>query len=352
MIPTFWSSRRVLVTGGAGFIGSNLAVRLGGQVRVLRVVDNLERGRREHLRGVSGPFEFVQGDLREPGVAEAVCAGMDVVFHLASKVGGIRTYQESAYEVAAANGLIDVRVLEASRLAGVETFIYASSAHVYPEHLQQQPGAPALREDDALPAAPALSYGWAKLFTERLLAAGVRRHDGPPLRTCALRITGAYGPPQSDDLDSGSAIPVFIRRAIAYPADAPFRVLGTGMETRSFCHVSDVVEALVRAAAITSERGSLPPINIGSEGRVTIAELVAMVVRASGKGIPIVYDPSAHTAIWGQAVDCARAHELLDGWTPSVPLAEGIGRFYAHQLARWRDEGRRGGGGGVGGAAE
>jgi len=161
---SFWSGRRILVTGGAGFIGSNLVERLVELGAHARVVDNLQRGRLENLQSCMEAIEFVRGDLTEPAVCLEACRDMEVVFHLASRVGGIGYYLQRPAEVMAHNVLMDTLVWQAATACGVERYLYASSAHVYPLELQDSPEAPLLREEQALPANPPLSYGWAKLL--------------------------------------------------------------------------------------------------------------------------------------------------------------------------------------------
>lgn len=336
MTPGWWHERRVLVTGAAGFIGSALCRELAGRVAHLRGIDNLERGRLEHLSGVLPRLEFQRADLSDREVARRACDGMDVVLHFAAKVGGIGLYLEQPYQTAAANARIDTNVCDSVARTGGTIMIYASSAHVYPDERQTSPDSPPLAEPDAYPANPTLSYGWEKLFGERLLEALVHegRRSGRAIHAAPLRLVGAFGPGQDDDLRTGSAIPVFIRRALDYPKNGPFIVRGTGRETRSYCYIDDIVAAVLRAAEALDQRDWLPPMNVGAEGRVSMDEVARLVVAAVGKPIPIEFDPSFPTVIWGQAVTCQLARELLGNWRPQVALEEGIRRCCAAALAR------------------
>lgn len=327
MSARWWEARRVLVTGGAGFIGSNLVpalLRCGARVRV---VDNLERGNPQHLGDALRNVELIRGDLRVAEICKRSMAGIDVVFHLASKVGGIGYYQDKAGEVVLQNVLIDANLLDAARSAGVERYVYASSAHVYPIELQQTPDARALREEDAIPANPGLSYGWAKLVGEKQIEYLVADGTGP--RAAILRLVGAYGGNQDLALATGSAIPVFITRAILYPERSPFVIWGTGRETRSYCYIDDVVSGMIAAAEALEAWPLVGPLNLGCEGRITIEGLARAIIDISKKPIELVKDESKATAIWGQAVDCSRARAALDGWAPQVPLVEGLRRSYA-----------------------
>jgi nucleoside-diphosphate-sugar epimerase len=323
---SFWSGKSVLVTGGAGFIGSHLTPALLAADARVTVVDNLERGSREGLRSVWEGITFREADLLDRQVAYRVCAGQDVVFHLASKVGGIGYYTQRPFEVLEANLQIDGNMLAAVLACAVPFYFYASSAHVYPIELQCDAEAPPIREEQVLPAHPELSYGWVKLMGEKRIEYALA--EGKPMRASVARIIGAYGPNQDFDLATGSAIPVFIRRAIDYPRLRPFRVLGTGKETRSYCFVGDIVAGIMTSTERLADQACVGPFNLGAEGRISIGELARTIIDLSGKEIPIEFDRNHPTLIWGQALDCSLASRLLRGWRPAVGLREGLELCY------------------------
>lgn len=327
MNRSFWSNRRVLITGGAGFIGSHLAAQLVKLASVVRVADNLERGKLEYLDPVIDQIEFLQIDLTEKSSCQQAVSGMDIVFHLASKVGGIGFYLSKPGEVILKNTMMDIHMLQETLQAGIRYYCYASSAHVYPIELQLSPEAPPIREEQAYPANPELSYGWAKLLAERQIEYQIQ--EGANLRAAIIRLVGAFGPNQDIDLQTGSAIPVFCRRAIEYP-NTPFTIWGNGEETRSYCYVEDVIEGMLLSVEKLSAHQIVGPINLGREGRVAIGKLAEMIVEISGKPISIEKDVSKPTAIYGQAVDCRKARELLDGWFPRTTLREGLEKTYHH----------------------
>lgn len=330
---SFWRSRRVLVTGGAGFIGSNLVERLVALGAHLRVADNLERGRIHYIAPYLSDIEFVQSDLTDKNACFEACKDMQVVVHLACKVGGIKYYLERPAEVLSHNILMDAFMVQAAEACGVERYLYASSAHVYPIELQQRSDPPPLREEEALPANPGLSYGWAKLLGEKQLEYTVAQ--GSALKAAILRFIGVYGKYQDMDLDRGSAIPVFIRRAIEYPRRRPFIILGSGNETRSYCYIGDVLDAMLLSVEKLDTQ-QLIVLNIGSESLVRMQDLAREIIAISGKDIEILNDLCHQTIIWGQVLNCSKARALLDGWEARTPLEEGLRRTYTHIEQRLR----------------
>ena len=316
----------IVITGGAGFIGSNLAARLVALDTRLRLVDNFERGSREFLAPLQGRAEIIEGDLRDPAVARQALAGASLVFHLAAKVGGIRVYEQCPGTLLHANLLIDQNVIAAALDHQVPRLVYASSAHVYPLDRQITPDSPPLKESDDAPAAPALTYGWGKRIGE--IALENLAAEKPGFHVALPRIMGAYGPHQNFALETGSVIPVLCHRAVRWPEGAPFRIRGTGEETRSYVFIDDVVQALLAAAEKLNAVSRLGPFNLAAAGRLTIREIAETIRKISGKDIPLEFDPTCPTTIWGQAADPALAAHLLDGWTATTPFAAGVEQVY------------------------
>jgi GDP-D-mannose 3',5'-epimerase len=327
-----WQGVPVVITGGAGFIGSNLAREMVHRGARVRVVDNLERGRTAFLSSIWQDVEFIRADLRHPEEAARAVRGADTVFHLAAQVGGIRVYQDRAGTVLNNNLLIDQHVFAAVVAGEVPRFFYASSAHVYPRRLQQFPDSLPLKESDADPADPVLSYGWGKRIGEVSLLSLAAEY--PWMKVAIARIMGAYGYNQDFGLATGSVIPVFCHRAIRWPAGAPFRIWGSGRETRSYIFIDDVVEGVVRSVEALTQQPIVGPLNLAADGRVTIHEIAESIVHISGKQIPLEFESTAPTAIWGQAADTSLARSLLDGWHAQTTFNAGL-------QATYRDVARR-----------
>jgi len=331
----FWTNRRVLVTGGAGFIGANLVERLLPEGARVRAGGSLDRTGLENIAAFKGSIEFLGRDLTERESCWEACRGVEMVFHLAARAGSSHHYRRYPAAVMLQNVLIDAHMLEAARRCGVQRYFYMSSVFVYPEALQQGPNPPPLKEEDALPASPPLSYGWAKLVGEKALEYAIR--EGPSLRGAIFRLLNAYGPYQDTDRDRGAIIPVLIRRAIEYPEGGPFAIRGSGQEIRSFCYISDVLDAMLLAMEKLDDQRLLGPLNIGSEESIRIIDLAREIADVSGKGMEVISLPGP-SAAWDQAIDCTKARQLLDVWQPRISLREGIARTYAYVEAKLKGQ--------------
>jgi GDP-D-mannose 3',5'-epimerase len=310
---------RVLVTGGAGMIGSNLVKQLVGLGHDVSVIDNLWRGKIENLHSPDGrpvidlATRFHRCDLATAGSFEHTLEGIDFVYHLADVVAGIDYVFSHQGDLFHQNLLINSNVIAATRGLALKGFIYVGTACSYPAHLQAAAGGPLLREDDAYPANPESAYGWSKLMGEyetQLLGA----ETGMPV--CVLRLHNVYGAPCDYDPVRGQVIPSLIRKAIRYPEE-PFVVWGSGRQGRAFVLVSAMDHGLGEQV-----------IQIGTGTCITIGEIAAMVVQASGKPIPITFDPTRPEGDYARAADFSRAGALL-GWSPRVAMADGIRRLYA-----------------------
>jgi len=328
----FWKNKKVLITGGAGFIGSNLAKDLLDNSAKITIVDNFERGKMEFIEDILDSVDLIVGDLKNKSFCKQVFSKeIDIVIHMASKVGGIGYYTSKPYEVINEMLKIDSNVLESVLENNIHRYFYASSAHVYPIELQGTPDSVAITEDQAYPSNPELSYGWAKLVAEKQIEYACK--ENPNLRVAMARYIGIFGPNQDYALETGSVIPVFTHRAIKYPK-VPFSVWGTGQETRSYCYIDDAVECTKRMIEKMEVKQIVGPLNVGKQERIKIEDIAKKVIEISEKDIIIEFDTTKKTLIWGQWCDCSLAMQELDGWEAAVSFEDGLRKIQQDLLRR------------------
>jgi len=324
-----WSKRRVIVTGGAGFIGSNLVDRLLGLGASVTVVDKLlipskswvwqaKLGRLSEIYRKHGitEMDFQMIDLeRETDRFQLLAKDHDVVFHLSAVFGGrefVDTHQVECSKMLA----IDHNVISTSFDAGIEHLHYSSSACVYAPSLNQ-PGK-LLKENDILSTAEGWQssdnlYGFAKLMGEMQLSC-YRIEKG--FKSSVCRYLTVYGP---GELDASHAIAALIEKAL--DKQDPYVVWGSGNQERGFTYVDDIVNGSVLAVERISDA---TPINLGWDKRFTISEVANLILKISNhKPRQIKYDKSKPEGPFSRALDISRARSLL-GWKPNFDLEAGL----------------------------
>jgi GDP-D-mannose 3',5'-epimerase len=325
--------KRILVTGGAGFIGSHLVKRLIERGHEVTAMDNLERGKVEFVENIKS-LKLIVCDLTNYEVMQQFFEDKDIVIHLASKVGGIGVYLDKPYDVMKTNMEMDANVLKAVLEHKIDTYFYASSAHIYPKELQMVSDSPMIKESDAYPANPELTYGWAKLIGEKSIEAAIVENDW--LKAAIARFIGIYGPNQDYGLETGSVIPVFSHRAIKYP-EVPFKVWGTGKETRSYCYIDDALDCIEKMIEAMDTKQLVGPYNVGKGERCTIEDIAKTAVEISGKDIEVEWDINKKTVIWGQWCDVSKVKEEL-GWEAQTSLKDGMTNVYNNIKNRIENE--------------
>ncbi|GAB3330214.1 SDR family NAD(P)-dependent oxidoreductase [Haloplanus salinarum] len=328
-MPTDWSDREVLVTGGAGFIGSFLVeelVELGANVVV---ADNFSRGGPDRIAHLESDIELLPTDLTtHKGCIEAT-EGIDDVFHLAASVGGIHYIQRENVRGLTPSVLMNQHMLEAAETNGVDRFLFASSACLY---RQQHDDLNRFSEDQAIPANPHSTYGWAKVLGEVACDA---YHTDTDLDTGAVRIFNCYGPRESLDPDSSHVIPSLCRKAIEADEGGSIELFGDGSQERGFIYVTDLVQGMTRAI---DRKTDGEPINLGNgEEVVSIQELAETIIDISGKDLQIEHDLSKPTGTDKYAADTRKMERELD-WTPSVSLEEGVERVYEYAESKLNEK--------------
>jgi len=305
---------KALITGGAGFIGSNIVrqwLDMGHQAVVL---DNLSSG---YACNLPTDADFVEGDIRDEVALERAIAGCDVVFNLAASVGNKRAIDHPV-EDSDVNVLGLLRVLESARRHGIKKVVQSSSAGTYGE-LKTLPIA------ESHPQDPDTPYGVSKLAGEKHCLAYNKLYG---MENVCLRYFNVYGPHQRFDA-YGNVIPIFATRALN---GEPIMIFGDGNQTRDFVHVNDVVQANIRSALSTKVAGVF---NIGSGTCVTINELARLVVAAAGVEVEIVYGAVRPGDVRDSLADVQAANSLADvqaakaafGYCPREALAEGLAGY-------------------------
>jgi len=311
-----WTGERVLVTGGASFIGSHLVEDLVDHGADVRVADDLSSGELENLAAVDDEIEFLEGNLKEMSFAEEATEDVDTVFHLAADHGG-RGYISNYPANCATNMALDNVVYEAAAENGVDRISFASSACTYPTDIQQEKQR--LSEDmvsfeERGGAYADEVYGWAKLMGERSLQAYHEQYD---IDASIVRIFTAYGPRENET----HAIVALMAKA--YAEQDPYRIWGDGEQTRNFTYVKDITRALRLAAENVTDA---TPVNAGIRDYITINEVAEAVFdRLDWEPAEVDHMTDKPVGVRHRAADTTRAEELL-GWEPQYTLQDGIDR--------------------------
>jgi len=319
---SFWKNQHVIVTGGAGFIGSHVVKKLVSEGADVQVIDNLWRGNLNNLKNDDGRYifnpedKFHLIDLTEYSKCLENIRDVDWVFHLADVVGGVKFAFENEMFIFRQNILINTNVLTSAIKNGIPNYIYAGTACSFPKHLQMAKEIAYLAESQTYPAHPESSYGWSKLMGEyeAELAQTTKR-----INIGLLRFHNVYGPGAPYEGDRAQVLPSLMRKVINYPKE-PFVIWGSGNQYRDFIYIDDVVDALLRVGQFGMNHGL---IQVGSEKPTTIREAAELIVELSQKDVAVSFDTSKPEGDLGRVGICTRAHEILN-WHPRVPFKEGL----------------------------
>lgn len=326
---------KLLVTGGAGFIGSHVVDRLVADGHDVAVLDDLSTGSLANLAGAADAYEFFEGDIADPALVASALKGRDGVIHLAA-VASVEASVLDPLRCNKTNLVGTITVLEAAAKAGVSRFVYASSAAVYGE-------ADSVPIDEDSTMRPRSPYAADKLAGEHYLA-HFRRRSG--LNGTAFRFFNVYGPRQDPSSPYSGVISIFLA---AVAAGRKVTIHGDGSQTRDFVYVADVVEAITRAlgndepadttdsgatdagptgarpASSRSAGGELAPLNLGRGVSTDLNELLAAVASACGRSgqVEIQHAPPRDGDIAHSLADISRLRARF-GWSPSTTLLEGL----------------------------
>ncbi|PWB80028.1 MAG: NAD-dependent dehydratase [Candidatus Methylomirabilota bacterium] len=306
--------KRALVCGAGGFIGGHLVKKLKREGYWVRGVDI-----KPHEFSPSQADEFMLRDLRDPDHCRSALAlsngGFDEVYQLAADMGGMGFISVSDCEVLHNSALINIHMTHTAAEMGVARYFFSSSVCVYRDMRSEE--AP-ITEDDGIPANPDNEYGWEKLYAERVATAYGRRY---PMQVRIARFENCYGPEGTWTGGREKAPAALCRKIAEAEEGGTVEVWGDGTAIRVFTYVDDLVDGIV--ALMHSNLDG--PANLGSEERVTVADLVRTAIEVSGKRITVRYVPGP---VGVRARNFSKARIASLGWKPAVSLQEGIARTY------------------------
>lgn len=300
---------RVVVTGGGGFIGSNLVHALVARGDSVAVLDNFSTGRKVNLAALAGRIDVFEGDIRDRDLLKRVMDGANFVLHQAALPSVARSMEapEESHDVNV-NGTL--YVLQAARAAGVQRLVFAASSSAYGE-------TPVLPKVETMAPSPISPYGAGKLFGETYCQIWTRCFDLPCV---ALRYFNVFGPRQSPDNEYAAVIPRFVT---CMQQGKPPTVFGDGGQTRDFCYIDNVVEANLKALVAPAAPGNV--YNVACGERISLLDLVAEINRQLGTAVPVSHLPGRAGDIRDSLADISAARRDL-GYTASVSFADGLGR--------------------------
>ena len=300
-------SRRILITGGAGFIGSHLARRFADQAEVT-VLDDLRSGYARNLEGVR--CRFLQGSILDEAALRQAIAGAAEVYHLAAMISVPESVAKPA-ECAELNTEGTRRVLAAALAAGARKVVLASSAAIYGDN-------PTVPKLESMPPEPKSPYAETKLAGEHLLEQYRQSHG---LGTTSLRFFNVFGPRQDPRSAYAAAVPIFIAKALR---DEPIGIHGDGGQTRDFIHVTDIVGALAYAGGSQDMAGTY---NVGYGRSQSIFALAQEIIRLTGSKSPIEYLPARAGDVRHSLASTERL--LSAGWKPQSSVNAGLAETVA-----------------------
>lgn len=308
-------SRTMLVTGGAGFIGSHIAAALIQRGDKVRVLDNLSTGKRETLKATGGEVEFIEGDLVDGQAAAQAVAGVDCIFHEAALASVPRSL-ELPLDTHAACVTGTLTLLDAARRAGVRRLVYAASSSAYGNQ-------PTPRKSETALPEPISPYGAAKLAGEHYCQAFTAAYG---FETVCLRYFNVFGPRQDADSPYSAVIPLFVQALLA---DRQPIIYGDGGQSRDFTYVANVVHGNLLAADAPRAAGRV--INVATGSSINLLDLLAALQKLLETKVEPRFEPPRAGDVRESIADISLARELLD-YEPQIGFEEGLKRSIAYYL--------------------
>lgn len=320
---SFWRNKKILVTGGSGFIGSHTveALLANGADVTVSVRNSGATPSIEHLRP---KIKIVTGDLQDSVFCADITHNMDAVFHLAATVGGIEFNRKNHSLIFRDNMQMSINILEASRKAGVERFLLVSSACVYSLHTSLPTSETEGFQDSPEPTNE--GYGWAKRMSEYLAQTYAKEHN---MRIAIARPCNVYGPRHKLDPERSHVIAALIRKVL--DGNDPLIVWGSGDQTRSFIYVKDLAQGLL---AMAEKYAQADPVNLCSQEEFSVKDLARIIIKLAGASPKVIFDVSRPDGYPRRLYDNKKAQKLL-GFEAQTTLESGLRQtieWHSHQL--------------------
>ena len=298
---------KFLVTGGAGFIGSNICTKLVSQGCFVRVIDNLLTGKKSNLAGIADKIEFIEADMGNADAARAAMKGIDVVLHEGALPSVPRSIDDPALTH---RHCVDATftLLLAARDAKIKRFVYAASSSAYGD-------TPTLPKVETMPVNPLSPYAAAKLMCEYYCSVFYKVFG---LETISLRYFNVFGPHQDPTSQYAAAIPAFVTSILK---NKPPTIYGDGEQSRDFTYVDNVVEANLLAARAKQTKGDV--VNIACGEAITVNAIIDMINKIVGKNVKPTYLPSRKGDLKYSLADITLAKKLI-GFKPVVSFKDGL----------------------------
>lgn len=319
----FWRSKKTLVAGGGGFLGSYLVEELVQDGAQVVVVDTAGPGQLRGLTSVLEAVEFIPGDLLDLGACVKLTGGMDVVFNLAGKTSGIGYSAAHQGELFTVNSLLSLNLLEAARRNGVPRLLVVSSSCVYPDDAPVP--TPEIAVNTGTPEAANEGYGWAKRVAEMQAQYYAREHR---MEIAVVRPFNPYGKRYRWEGDRSHAIPMLVKKIC--DGDDPVVVWGSGNQRRNFIHARDTARLML---LVTERHASADPVNIGFEDTISMRELAETIMALAGKRGAIVFDTTRPEGRPVKSADATKLKTIAGGLFPTVSLDEGL-----REMIEWYEE--------------
>jgi UDP-glucose 4-epimerase len=300
---------KVLVTGGAGFIGSHIATALVERGDEVRVLDNLDTSKRENLAHLGGKVEFIEGSVTDPAAVARAVENREVVFHQAALASVPRSVS-APLDTNAVCVTGTVNVLDAARKAGVRRIVYAGSSSAYGND-------PTPSKNEQIVPAPVSPYAAAKLSAEYYCQAFTETYG---LETVTIRYFNVFGPRQDPESEYSAVIPIFV--SLMLKGERP-TIYGDGLQSRDFTFVSDIVRGNLLATEAKDVSGKV--INVATGKQFTLLDLVASINRVLGTSIEPVFADPRPGDVRESLADISLARQLL-GFEPTVSFDAGLER--------------------------